>query len=233
MLCGDCQSNHLAFVGATEYLLEVDGTLAEAGDEINDADIERLVRKVEDEIDNVMDLLAQNLNQTLEERRRTLKMDLKRKMKNNIDSNQLWKETLKAAMASTKSYVDASRRLLGSSYGDHVTATEMSDILKQGQDMVNDIKQYLRALPVSSKPSLKHDDKDALAAISSFGAIHIQVPDTEADPGTQPITSTGAQSEQYTEAQPRHSTGTRHKTSRSAQAGRLGLVEMEGSGCGE
>jgi hypothetical protein len=219
-------------VGATEYLQEVDGTLAEAGDEINDTDLERLVRKVEDEIDNVMDLLALNLNQTLEERRRTLKVDLKRKMKNNIASNQLWKKMLKAAMASTKSYVDASRSRIGSTSGDHVTATEMSDILAQGQDMVKDIKQYIRALPVSSKPSLTHNDKDALAAISSFGSIDLQVPDTESDLETQPETSTGPQSGQSTAAQsgqPKgaqsvQSTGARPKTSLPAQTGRPRVV---------
>ena len=241
MLCGICHSNHSSFVGTTEFLQEADGTLTEAGHEINDADLQRLVGKVEDEIDTVIDLLAVNLNQTLEERRRALKMDLKRKMKNSIDSNKLWKETLKASMASTKSYVDASRSQLGSTYGEHITAKEMSDILAQGHDMVKDIKQYIRALPVWSKPSLTYNDKDALAAIASVGSIHIQAPDTEADPGTQPETSTGAQPGQSTGAQPGQSTGaqpgqstgTRPKTSRPAQTGRPRVVGSKGSHPGE
>jgi hypothetical protein len=168
-------------------------------------------------------------------------MDLKRNMKNSIDSNQLWKDTLKAAMASTKSYVDSGRGQLGSTYGDHITAKEMSDILAQGQDMVKYIKQYLRALPVWSKPSLTYNDKDALAAISSFGSIDVQVPDTESDLETQPETSTGAQSGPSTAAQsgqPKgaqsvQSTGARPKTSRPTQTGRPRVVGSSGSGPGE
>ena len=62
-------------------------------------------------------------------------------------------------------------RELGVEYSDHITYENMSEIKTQSQQKTTEIRQQLTRSPPVRKPVLTFDNRDALAAISSFGSV--------------------------------------------------------------
>ena len=167
MLCETCQSSHEAFMGAQTSLKELDVTLNKAEEEVIDVAIDSLISEVEKEVDKGIDPLARKL----EERRQTLKTELRGIINEYVNSRKPWKHQLNTIIDMEKRYQRENMRELGDKYSDHITDEKMSEIKTQSQQKITEIKQQLTKSPAVRKPVLKFDNRDALAAISSFGCV--------------------------------------------------------------
>ena len=218
ILCETCQASHAIFTGAQSSLQELDVTLDQAEHETTDAAIDRLTLEVEKEVDKAIDPLAKKL----EERRQTLKMEQKNIINGFVNSRKPWKHQLKTIMDTAKRYLQDKMRELGDEYRDHITDEDMSEIKTQSQQKITEIKQQLTQSPVTLKPVLRFDNREASAAISSFGCI--DNPGSSGSTTTYSSGSTASQSKQHTVVRPKVPPG------RSA---RPRVVGKKGQGPGE
>ena len=196
MLCETCQASHAIFSGAQSSLQELDVTLDQAEHETDEA-IDRLTLEVEKEVDKGIDPLAKKL----EERRQTLKMELKSIKNGFVNSRKPWKHQLQTFMDTAKRYLQDKMRELGDEYSDHITDEDMSEIKTQSQQKITEIKQQLTQSPVTLKPVLRFDNREASAAISSFGCI--DNPGSSGSTTTYSSGSTASQSKQQTVVRPK------------------------------
>ena len=167
ILCETCQASHAIFTGAQSSLQELGVTLDQAEHETTDAAIDSLTLEVEKEVDIAIDPLAKKL----EERRQTLKMELKSMINGFVNSRKPWKHQLKTFMDQAKRYLQDRMRELGDEYSDHITDEKLGEIKTQSQQKITEIKQQLTQSPAILKPVLRFDNREASAAISSLGCI--------------------------------------------------------------
>ena len=219
MLCETCQSSHETFMGAQTSLKELDVTLNKTEEEVTYAAIVSLTSEVEKEVDKGIDPLARKL----EERRQALKMELRGIINEYVNSRKSWKHQLKTFTDTAKRYLQDKTRELGDEYSDHITNENMSKIKTQSQEKIIEIKQQLRQCPAVRKPVLKFDNRDTLAAISSFGRVHKPKDISSRDIPTTTITHTHATVESNQHAVVRQ----------KIPLARTRIVEKEGTGPGE
>jgi ABC-type transporter Mla subunit MlaD len=186
MLCVGCQKKHLEFEGAKESFKAIRVSLTKADDATKDTEIKQLGLAVKSEIDRITAYLIQKVN----ERSESLKAEVDQVMEQTVNSREAWEENMKEIMATAKSFLDTETSLLGDVYDDHVTDEEISHITQQNQENVREIEQTITKQPPLSKPFVRYNTLEAMAAISSFGFIDVHPPGTKDCPVAVDVCST-------------------------------------------
>ena len=174
MLCGDCQSGHLSFDVAKQTLQGVDQAMKQGKDAADTSDIRQLCDRMQDRVNQAIDHIIERC----QERRQALLLEVIRVTDIEVTSRQAWSEQLPVRLATTEAELADLTSRLGNEWSDNITQGVMADVDKHGQNMIDEMKEFMLTIPVVSQPTFLFDDTDALAAISSFGSINASPPDS-------------------------------------------------------
>ena len=175
MVCRSCHMAHQAFDAVKQSVDKLQVVIQKGGKDVKEVEIKRLGAAIEHEIDQAMDQLAGQL----EDRRITLKAELRNMIKEQLDSLQTWRKEVDRKTSDAQTYLDTANTELGDEYSDQISNEQMADITSQSQHRINEIESIINKAPSLPKPVLKHNSQQAVFAISSFGSIELLPVDTE------------------------------------------------------
>ena len=175
MLCRSCHVAHQAFDAVKQSVDKLQIVIQKGGKDVKEVEIKRLGDAIEHEIDQAMDQLADQL----EDRRKTLKAELWKMIKDHMDSLKPWREEVDRKTSEAQTYLDTANRELGDKYSDQITNQQMTDITSQSQHKINEMESIINKAPSLPKPVLRYNSHQAVSAISSFGSIELLPMDTE------------------------------------------------------
>ena len=190
MLCKNCHVAHKTFDAVKQSIDKLQVVIWKGGKDVKEAEIKQLGITIEDEIDQAMDQLADQLA----DRRKTLKAELHKIIKEHLDSLNTWKKGVDRKTSKAQTYLDTANRKLGGENSDQITNQQMADITSQNQHKISEIESIISKAPILPKPVLRYNSHQAVSAISSFGAIELLPAVTEDWPiaanSTGPLTLT-------------------------------------------
>ena len=177
MVCQNCHAAHTVFEGVQQSFRDLRQVIHNAGRDVKKEDLQKIRAAVAKEIDNAIDMLTSSLDG----RRKKLKDDLDRLIKDamEIPEAKEWMKELDSKTSEAQRHLDKAKSQLGDSYSDNVTNQEMSTIKAQNEAKIREIESLIRDSPCLAKPMLKYDGHQISSAISSFGSIELLPPDTE------------------------------------------------------
>ena len=187
MLCKSCHVVHQAFDAVKQSVDKLQVVIQKGGKDVKEAEIKRLGVAIEHEIDQAMDQLADQV----EDRRKTLKAELRKIIKDQMDSLKHWRNEVDRKTLEGQMYLDTANRELGDKYSDQITNQQMTDITSKSQHKINQIESIIIKAPSLPKPVLKYNSHQTITTISSFGSIELLPVDTEDCPiavDTGPLT---------------------------------------------
>ena len=187
MLCTSCHVAHQAFDAVKHSVNKLQVVIQKGGKYVKEVEIKRLGDAIEHEIDQVMDQLADQVD----DRRKTLKAELRKMIKDQMDSLKPWRKEVDRKTSEAQTYLDKANRELGDTYSDHITNQQMTGITSQSQHKINEIELAISKAPSLPKPVLRYNSHQAVSTISLIGSIELSPVDTEDCPAavdTGPLT---------------------------------------------
>ena len=175
MLCRSCHMAHQAFDAVKQSVDKLQVVIQKGGKDVKEANIKRLGDAIENEIDQAMDQLADQVD----DRRKTLKAELRKIIKDQMDGMKTWRKEVDTKTSEAQTYLDTANRELGDKYSDQITNQQMTDITSQSQHKINEIELAISKAPSLPRPVLRYNTHQAMTTISSFGSIELLPVDTE------------------------------------------------------
>ena len=177
MVCQNCHVAHTVFEGVQQSFRDLHLVIHNAGRDVKKEKLQKIRAAVAKEIDNALDILTSSLDG----RRKKLKDDLDRLIKDamEIPEAKVWMIELDSKTSEAKRNLDQAKSHLGKVYSDQVTNQEMSAIKVQNEAKIREIESLIKDSPRLANPMLKYNSHQISSAISSFGSIELLPPDTE------------------------------------------------------